>query len=69
MNHLINTLEETADAIALNPQHYLSRRRALSISNILKANGLKAEAEKVRQASNGRVDDMVDLLREVANSL
>lgn len=69
MNHLITTLEETADAIALNPQHYLSRRRMLSISNILKNNGLKEQANQVRQAANGRVDDMIDLLRQIANSL
>lgn len=69
MNQLIITIEETADAIALNPQHYLSRRRMLSIGRILKANNLNAQAERVNKASNGRVDDMVDLLRDVAGRL
>ena len=66
---LIETLETTAEAIALNPQHYLSRRRMLSVSRILKTNGLKEQSERVNKASNGRTDDMIDLLREIANSI
>lgn len=69
MNQLISTLEETADAIALNHQHYLSRRRMLSVARILKANGMKEQAEQVNKASNGRTDDMIDLLRAIANSI
>jgi len=69
MNQLIITLEETADAIALNPQHYLSRRRMLSVARILKANGLKEQADQVNKASNRRTDDMIDLLRAIANSI
>lgn len=69
MNQLISTLEETADAIALNPQHYLSRRRMLSVARILKANGLKEQADQVNKASNRRTDDMIDLLRAIANSI
>ncbi len=69
MNQLIITLEETADAIALNPQHYLSRRRMLSVARILKADGLKGQAEQVNKASNGRTEDMIDLLREIASRI
>ena len=44
MNQLISLLEETADAIALNPQHYLSRRRMLRIASALERIGLKSDA-------------------------
>ncbi len=69
MNQLISLLEETADAIALNPQHYLSRRRMLRIASVLERIGLKSDAAMVRQASREGTENMIDLLRLIANSI
>lgn len=68
-NILIETLENLADVICLNPQHYLSRSRMLHMAEMLRKGSLIQEADAIRHAANGSVDEMVDALRNVANGL